>query len=146
MVQGTFTYTPAFGAILPVGNNQTLQVLFAPADSTDYASVATTRTINVIAPPSGFNAGPITRTTRGSGPGTYTQAVKISDAVGSGMYFLSGLAANITVSLSGGHRRNRDADQYRSGLSRLVHGANVSFTLTFIDPNAAAPTYNPILE
>ncbi len=46
-VMGTFTYTPAAGTILGAGNNQTLSVLFTPADTTDYTSAFATATINV---------------------------------------------------------------------------------------------------
>ncbi len=48
-VAGTFTYTPATGTVLAVGNNQTLSVSFAPTDTTDYTSATATVTINVTA-------------------------------------------------------------------------------------------------
>ena len=47
-VPGTFTYTPAAGTVLGVGNNQTLSVSFVPSDTTDYANAAATATINVV--------------------------------------------------------------------------------------------------
>ena len=43
---GTFVYTPAAGAILPVGTD-TLSVTFTPADTTTYTSVTQTATITV---------------------------------------------------------------------------------------------------
>jgi hypothetical protein len=48
-VPGTFTYTPALGAVLNAGagNNQMLSVSFTPTDRTDYATVAATVAINV---------------------------------------------------------------------------------------------------
>jgi parallel beta-helix repeat protein len=46
-VQGTFTYTPAAGTILPVGAGQTLSVTFVPTDTTDYTDATTSTTINV---------------------------------------------------------------------------------------------------
>ncbi len=46
-VAGTFVYTPAAGTILHAGQNQTLSVLFKPADSADYATAGTTTTIAV---------------------------------------------------------------------------------------------------
>ncbi len=49
-VAGTFTYTPAAGTLLHIGNSQTLSVSFAPTDSTDYATASGTTTINVFAP------------------------------------------------------------------------------------------------
>jgi hypothetical protein len=45
---GGFDYTPGFGAILPVGNNQTLSVAFAPTDSTDFEPVTSSVKINVL--------------------------------------------------------------------------------------------------
>ena len=47
-VSGTFSYTPAAGAILGVGNNQTLSVAFTPTDTTDYTTATATATINVL--------------------------------------------------------------------------------------------------
>ena len=46
-VPGTFTYTPAAGAVLDVGSNQTLSVSFTPTDTTDYADASATAMINV---------------------------------------------------------------------------------------------------
>src|SRR5262249_21743849 len=48
-VAGTFTYTPAAGTVLSVGNNQTLSVSFSPTDATDYTGASGTTTINVTA-------------------------------------------------------------------------------------------------
>ena len=47
-VPGTFTYSPAAGTVLGVGNNQTLSVTFTPTDSTDYTGATATTTINVL--------------------------------------------------------------------------------------------------
>ncbi len=49
-VAGTFTYSPAAGTVLPVGNDQTLSVSFAPTDTTDYTSASASATINVVPP------------------------------------------------------------------------------------------------
>jgi hypothetical protein len=46
-VPGTFTYTPASGAVLNAGNGQTLSVSFTPTDAANYASATKTATINV---------------------------------------------------------------------------------------------------
>jgi hypothetical protein len=46
-VPGTFTYTPAVGAILDAGSGQTLSVTFTPEDATDYTTAATTTVIDV---------------------------------------------------------------------------------------------------
>ncbi len=46
-VAGTYVYTPAAGAVLDAGNNQTLSVLFTPTDTTDYTTASVTTTISV---------------------------------------------------------------------------------------------------
>jgi len=54
-VPGTFTYIPAAGSVLTVGNGQTLAVSFTPTDATDYTGDFATATINVKpAPPPGL--------------------------------------------------------------------------------------------
>jgi len=45
-VPGTFTYNPALGAILPVGND-ILSVTFTPTDNVDYAAATATTTLTV---------------------------------------------------------------------------------------------------
>ena len=47
-VAGAFTYTPAAGTVLSVGNNQTLSVAFTPIDATDYTTASATASINVV--------------------------------------------------------------------------------------------------
>ena len=47
-VPGTFVYTPAAGAVLPVGNGQTLSTVFTPTDTVDYAIVMDSVQINVL--------------------------------------------------------------------------------------------------
>jgi hypothetical protein len=46
-VPGTFTYTPTAGTVLPAGAAQTLEVVFTPTDSVNFAPVTATRTITV---------------------------------------------------------------------------------------------------
>ena len=54
-VPGTFTYFPAAGTVLPVGNGQALAVVFTPFDATDYTVGYATAIINVQpAPPPGL--------------------------------------------------------------------------------------------
>ena len=61
-VPGTFDYSPAAGAVLNLGI-QSLNVVFTPTDSTDYANVAATRTLLVDpAPPEADPAGAVTAT------------------------------------------------------------------------------------
>ncbi len=45
---GVLTYSPALGAVLLVGDDQTLTVTFTPADSTDFRTVETSVAINVL--------------------------------------------------------------------------------------------------
>ena len=54
-VGGTFTYVPAAGTVLGVGNGQILAVDFTPTDATDYLGGVSTVTINVLpTPPPGL--------------------------------------------------------------------------------------------
>ena len=46
-VPGTFTYTPAAGAVLAAGANQTLSVTFTPTDTTDFTTATASTTITV---------------------------------------------------------------------------------------------------
>jgi hypothetical protein len=46
-VPGTFAYSPAAGTVLNAGNGQALNVIFTPADATDYNTAMATATINV---------------------------------------------------------------------------------------------------
>ena len=46
-VSGTFVYTPAAGAVLTAGNNQTLHAGFIPDDAANYNSVSGNVSINV---------------------------------------------------------------------------------------------------
>jgi len=47
-VPGTFAYTPALGTVLPVGNGQTLSVLFTPTNTATYTTATATAQINVL--------------------------------------------------------------------------------------------------
>jgi hypothetical protein len=49
-VAGSYGYSPASGAVLPVGTH-TLSVIFTPTDSANYATVSTTVDIDVLAAP-----------------------------------------------------------------------------------------------
>jgi hypothetical protein len=48
---GTFTYTPAAGTILPMGQEESLSVTFTPTDTTDFSIVTASTTINVVTAP-----------------------------------------------------------------------------------------------
>jgi len=47
-IPGSFVYSPLAGTVLPVGNGQTLSVVFIPTDTTDYNTASATTTINVL--------------------------------------------------------------------------------------------------
>jgi autotransporter-associated beta strand protein len=82
-VPGTFTYTPAAGAVLSAGQGQTLNVSFTPTDIADYAPAAASVTINVAKanpaitwpePPGLFHGQPLTSTqldATANTPGTF---------------------------------------------------------------------------
>lgn len=48
-VPGTFTYSPAAGTVLNVGNNQQLSVTFTPTDAASFNSVTASVRVNVVA-------------------------------------------------------------------------------------------------
>ena len=52
-VPGIFTYTPALGAFLNIGNNQTLSVSFMPTDAIDYTIANKSVLINILNPLTG---------------------------------------------------------------------------------------------
>jgi len=54
-VPGSFTYKPAAGTVLPVGQT-TVTAVFAPTDSFDYSGTMATQTITVIAAPANATA------------------------------------------------------------------------------------------
>ena len=60
-VPGTFTYSPAAGAMLPAGDGQTLHVEFAPDDTSSYAPATRNVTINVSKASLAVTAGNITK-------------------------------------------------------------------------------------
>src|SRR5262249_26300243 len=47
-VPGSLVYTPAVGTVLKAGSAQVLSVTFTPTDTTDYSSLTTPTTINVL--------------------------------------------------------------------------------------------------
>ncbi len=50
-VPGSFTYSQAAGTVLGVGTGQIIKAVFTPSNATDYQSVSTQVSINVLAPP-----------------------------------------------------------------------------------------------
>src|SRR5262249_16183432 len=83
-VPGTFTYTPAAGAVLPPGQQQPLGVVFTPADTTHYNVTGATVFLNVNYGPAAKLA--FTQQPSGTASGTnISPAVKVAvqDAAGS---------------------------------------------------------------
>ena len=81
-VPGTFTYTPALGAILDAGNGQNLSVTFTPKNTTDYTTTDATTTIdvakatptlNVTDPGGGFDGSPFPASVTVAGSGAETR-------------------------------------------------------------------------
>jgi hypothetical protein len=62
-VPGSFRYSPALGTRLNAGNGQALQAMFTPSDSTTYAVLTTTMSIDVTRAPLTISANDATRTT-----------------------------------------------------------------------------------
>ncbi len=58
-VPGTFTYTPASGAVLNAGLDQILSLTFTPADTSSFLPITTNVTINVQPAPFGSNSPPV---------------------------------------------------------------------------------------
>src|SRR6185503_1728217 len=50
-VQGTFSYTPAAGAVLSAGSGRPLAVTFTPLDSANYVGASANTTIDVLRAP-----------------------------------------------------------------------------------------------
>jgi hypothetical protein len=110
-VPGSFAYTPTFGAI-PQGGAQTLSTTFTPTDTTTYATVNASVTLQVNALSSTISVGTSGSPTTYGGPVTFTATVSSgasgtvtfydgNTAIGTGT--ISGTTANfVTSSLSGG--------------------------------------------
>ncbi len=99
-VAGTFTYTPASGTVLGVGNNQTLSVSFAPTDSTDFTTASGTVQINVTAPATGTSATFLKQDTTTHGNWINTYGSSGYEVISSGNSYIN-LPAGVTVTPAG---------------------------------------------
>jgi len=90
-VPGTFVYTPPAGAVLPVGNNQTLSVTFTPNDTTDYTSANAGNTITVNPAPASGPANLVVTRALTRPAGNVVVTVTIANTGGTA-------AANVTLS------------------------------------------------
>lgn len=86
---GTFTYTPAAGTVLSVGNNQTLSVSFTPTDGNNYNGASATAHINVIGCPVAASS-------------TFTGTTPIGTGTSSTLSWNVPSATGVTVSSIGG--------------------------------------------
>jgi FG-GAP-like repeat/Bacterial Ig-like domain (group 3)/Divergent InlB B-repeat domain/FG-GAP repeat len=83
-VPGAFTYTPPSTTVLPVGNNQTLSVLFTPTDATDYNTQTATASINVTAPSAPALTIAKSHSASFTAGGTGTYMITVANTVGAG--------------------------------------------------------------
>ena len=99
-VQGTFTYSPPLGTVLPIGQQQALGVTFTPTNTTEYSVVGQTDYINVDAGPA-TKLGFLQQPTAIKSGGTITPAVTVAveDAVGS---TIPTDTSTVTLTLNGG--------------------------------------------
>ncbi|MGA7521091.1 MAG: MBG domain-containing protein [Acidobacteriaceae bacterium] len=161
-VGGTFTYTPAAGAILPVGAGQTLSVSFTPTDSTDYKSSTGATAITVAATGLTVSANNATRvygaanltftgTITGAQGGdafteSFTTAASITSNVGTYPIVPSASGpnlANYTVVINDGtltiSKANTTTGLSASG-SSVNPGATVTLTATVASATSGTPT------
>ncbi len=157
-VAGTFTYSPASGTVLNVGQ-QTLTASFAPTDTTDYTSATATVTLNVIP------ATPSVTLTSSANPVFMTYAVSFTASLPSyastqtgTMTFYDGSTQIGTATLSGGSATYTTTalaagehsitaaysgdSNYGPGTSAAVPETIQDFTLAFMGEgsgNASAP-------
>jgi hypothetical protein len=103
-VPGTFVYTPAAGAIPPVGQ-QTLSVAFTPTDAIDYAAASATVTLTVTPSSLDFtftNSGAFSQTILPGKAGSFTFALAPVSGVypGSVTFTVAGLPAGAAYSIT----------------------------------------------
>lgn len=100
-VQGTFAYTPAAGTILAVGTN-TLNVVFTPTDTADYATATGSVTLVVNPPPSySLTASPSSLSIKeGSSASSTIRVNAINGFAGAVNLSISGLPKGVTATIS----------------------------------------------
>lgn len=100
-VPGTFSYSPAAGAVLPVGNN-TLNVTFTPTDTSDYFSAADSVVLTVNpAPGFSLTASPASVSIKqGAVASSTISVVPIGGFSGSVTLSVSALPKGVTASFS----------------------------------------------
>lgn len=145
-VPGTFTYSPAAGTVLPVGQRQQLGVVFHPTDDTNYNIVATTALINVI-------YGPAAKLAFTQQPTSVKAGVAISPAVQVAVQDSAGTTlpadgSTVTLTLNGGKFSNGQTTATAAAVngvatfSGLTINTSGTYTLTATDGSLPANTSN----
>ena len=146
-VPGTYSYSPALGIVLPVGQ-QTLKVIFTPTDTTKYATISTTVTITVnpvpptISMPPSLNCTTIKSVSLSAATG---QSIVVTDQT-PGMVTLSLSVQNGTLSLSDlkgsvvttGNQSNSNAIIIQGSLDQI----NAALTTLVYNPSPTSPPYS----
>jgi hypothetical protein len=117
-VPGNFVYSPPATTLLPVGNNQTLNVTFTPTDTTDYATATGSARINV-------NQA-TTTTVENAASGTYGGTAALSATVTSGGFGVSGLSVSFFLNSSSTSVGSATTDS--SGVATLTGVSLVGIT------------------
>ena len=93
-VPGTFTYTPPAGTVLPIGNGQTLSVLFTPADTANYNTQTASVLINVT-PAAGATV--LTASSASATFSTSSQVLTLSATLTSSLGVVNGGTVTFTI-------------------------------------------------
>jgi hypothetical protein len=122
-VPGSFSYNPAAGTVLPVGNGQTLAVIFTPSSS-NYVAAAKSVTIDVL-PASGGGSPAnlvVTRTLARDGGGNVVATLTIANTGGTA-------AQNATLSVA--KIGTFSGSPLPQSLGTVAPGGSVQTTITF---------------
>jgi hypothetical protein len=134
-VPGTFLYTPAAGAVLPVGE-QTLSVLFTPSDNVDYTTATATVPLTVTPSSLDFtfaNAGPAYQTVIPGSATSFTFALAPVNSAypGDVSFSVAGLPAGATYTITPatvGQAAGPQSETLRVQTASLIAGANARGT------------------
>ncbi|APV43768.1 hypothetical protein Dform_00410 [Dehalogenimonas formicexedens] len=133
-VAGTFTYVPALGTVLGVGQSQTLQVTFTPTDTATYNGAVGTVTINVtkatltptvIAPNKVYDGTNSSTFTNGTPTGVVgTDVVTISG--GTATFADANVGTGKTVTVTGLVLGGANAGNYQLSAAPVTATANIT--------------------
>jgi hypothetical protein len=139
-VPGTFAYAPAVGTVPATGNNQALVATFTPADTTDYATVSATSSINVL------RAVPKFAGLAASQSVTYGQsAVFVSGVLAAGTAIPRG--GSVTVAIGGATATALVLSDGSFAATVDVHGLGASLSPYLVSYSyAGASNFDPALD